>query len=83
MSFLLIWAGRALIDLLNRSVAVLGNPVHICLSYLQQNETDIIIVIKAFLIVVLTNFMHASTCPLLWWYKQVMAWYMFICLQIV
>ena len=70
-----------LFGLLNKSVVRLGNsaPIGVSLIY---NKANVIIIIKAFLIIYFTNLKHASTCPLLWWwYDEFMAWSMLSCPQ--
>ena len=72
-----------LMGLLNSSVGGLGNQesTSVDLIWGKAKWTSLLVCLH-FLIIHFTNFLHASTCPLLLsWFDDVMTWSMFRCLQ--
>ena len=70
----LLMVNRALTGLLNKCGWTMQPYTYQHQTYLQQSEINFII-LKALLMVCFTNFIHASTCLLLWcWYEEVVAW---------
>ena len=83
IGLLFIWHNRALIGLLNKSVAGLGSPAPIGVDLICHNARFMSTLLSRHLLMVcFTSFMPASTCPLLWWWcDEVMACCIFSYLQ--